>query len=73
VKVRYDPADDILLIMLSEKLLAYGEEITPQVIAHYSKDDELVEMEMLDANELFSKKKEIYVPEYIKQKAAHIP
>ena len=72
MKVRYDPADDILLIMLSEKLLAYGEEITPQVIAHYSKDDELVEMEMLDANELFSKKKEIYVPEYIKQKSAHI-
>ena len=72
MKVRYDPADGILLITLSEKLLAYGEEITPQVIAHYSKDDELVEMEMLDANELFSKKKEIYVPEYIKQKSAHI-
>lgn len=59
MKIRYDPADDILLITLKEKPLAYGEEITPQVIAHYSKDDELVEMEVLDANELFSKKKEI--------------
>ena len=72
MKIRYDPADDILLITLSEKPLAYGEEITPQVIAHYSKDNELVEMEVLDANELFSKKKEIYVPEQIQQKAAHI-
>jgi len=27
---------------------------------------------VLDANELFSKKKDIYVPEHIKQKAAHI-
>ena len=72
MKIRYDPADDILLITLSEKPLAYGEEITPQVIAHYSKDNELVEMEVLDANELFSKKKEIYVPEQIQQKAAHV-
>ena len=29
-------------------------------------------MEVIDASELFSKKKEIYVPEYIKQKAAHV-
>ena len=72
MKIRYDPADDILLITLSEKPLAYGEEITPQIIAHYSKDNELVEMEVIDASELFSKKKEIYAPEYIKQKAAHI-
>jgi len=72
VKIKYDPADNILLITLKEKPLAYGEEITPQVIAHYSKDNELVEMEVLDANELFSKKKDIYVPEHIKQKAAHI-
>ena len=59
MKIRQDPADDILLITLSEKPLAHGEEITPQVIAHYSKDDELVEMEVLDANELFSKKKDL--------------
>ncbi len=72
MKIRYDPADDILLITLKEKPLAYGEEITPQIIAHYSRDNELVEMEVLDASELFSKKKEIYVPEYIKQKASHI-
>jgi len=38
------------------KPLAYGEEITPQIIAHYSKDNELVEIEVLDANEIFSKK-----------------
>lgn len=72
MKIRYGPADDILLITLKEKPLAYGEEITSQIIAHYSEDNELVELEVLDANELFSKKKEIYVPEYIKQKAAHI-
>ncbi len=72
MKIRYDPADNILLITLSETPLAYGEEITPQVIAHYSKDNELMEIEVLDANELFSKKKEIYVPEQIQRKAAYI-
>jgi len=72
VKISYDPVDDIMLITLKEKLLAYGEEITPQIIAHYSKDNELVEIEVLDANELFSKREEIYVPEYVKQKGAYI-
>jgi uncharacterized protein YuzE len=72
VKISYDPVDDIMLIKLKEKPLAYGEEITPQIIAHYSKDNELVEIEVLDANELFSKRKEIYVPEYVKQEMAHI-
>ena len=72
MKISYDPVDDIMLITLKEKLLAYGEEITPQIIAHYSKDNELVEIEVLDANELFSKREEIYVPEYVKQKGAYI-
>jgi len=72
VKIRYEPVDDILLITLKDKSLAYGEEITPQIIAHYSKDNELVEIEVLDANELFSKREEIDVPEYVKQKEAYI-
>lgn len=72
MKISYDPVDDILLITLKEKTLAYGEEITPQIIAHYSKDNELVEIEVLDANELFSKKEMIYVPEYVKQEGSHI-
>jgi len=71
-KIRYDPVDDLLLITLKEKLLAYGEEITPQIIAHYSKDNELVEIEVLDANEIFSKKEEIYVPEHVKLEEAYI-
>ncbi len=66
VKISYDPVDDLMLITLKEKPLAYGEEITPQIIAHYSKDNELVEIKVLDANELFSKREEIYVPEYVK-------
>jgi len=53
------------LITLRETQLAYGEEITPQIIAHYSKDNALVEIEVLDASELFAKKEEIYVPEYV--------
>ena len=72
MKIRYDPKDDILLITLRETQLAYGEEITPQIIAHYSKDNALVEIEVLDASELFAKKEEIYVPEYVKQKEAYI-
>lgn len=51
MKISYNPGDDILLIALKEKSLAYGEEITPQIIAHYSKDNELVEIEVLDASE----------------------
>jgi len=31
-----------------------------------------VEIEVLDANELFSKREEIDVPEYVKQKEAYI-
>ena len=72
MKIRYNPVDDILLITIGERHLAYGEEITPQIIAHYSKDNELVEIEVLDASELFSKKEEIYVPEYVKQELAYI-
>ena len=68
MKINYDPDDDILLIALKDEPLAYGEEITPQIIAHYSKDNELVEIEVLDANELFSKKEEINIPELSKQK-----
>ena len=67
MKIRYNPVDDILLITLKEKPLAYGEEITPQIIAHYSKDNELVEIEVIDANEIFSKEEDIYVPEYVKK------
>jgi Protein of unknown function (DUF2283). len=70
MKINYDPNDDILLITLKDKPLAYGEEITPQIIAHYSKDNELVEIEVLDANELFSKREEIYVPESVKEEAS---
>ena len=70
MKINYDPNDDILLITLKDKPLAYGEEITPQIIAHYSKDNELVEIEVLDVNELFSKREEIYVPESVKEEAS---
>ncbi|KAF5412969.1 MAG: hypothetical protein C5S47_00315 [Candidatus Methanogasteraceae archaeon] len=72
MKIRYDPVDDILLITLGGGHLAYGEEITPQIIAHYSKDNELVEIEVLDASELFSRKEEIYVPGHVKQEVAYI-
>jgi len=62
MKIKYDPQSDVLLITLNNKPLAYGEEIFPRIIAHYSDNDELVEIEILDASEIFSKKNEFTIP-----------
>jgi len=50
MKLKYSVNDDILVITLKNEPLSYGEEISGNIIAHYSDKDELVEIEILDAN-----------------------
>ena len=49
-KIRYSKDVDVLLIELSEKPIDYAEE-EGQIIVHFSKDDEPVLLEILNAKE----------------------
>lgn len=49
-KINYDKSADILMIELSEKAVEYAEEEGP-IIIHFSKDEEPVLLEILDAKE----------------------
>jgi uncharacterized protein YuzE len=49
-KISYDKTSDILLIELSEKPIDFAEEEGP-IIIHFSKDEEPVLLEILDAKE----------------------
>ena len=51
------------MITLKNEPLSYGEEISGNIIAHYSDKDELVEIEILDANKFLRIKEEIIIPE----------
>jgi len=63
MKLKYSVNDDILVITLKDEPLSYGEEISGNIIAHYSDKDELVEIEILDANKFLRIKEEIIIPE----------
>ena len=63
MKLSYSPEDDALVITLKDEALSYGEEISDNIIAHYSEKDELVEIEILSASSFFKKESEIIVPE----------
>lgn len=67
-KIRYSKDADVLLIKLSDKAIDYAEE-EGQVIIHFSKDDEPVLIEILDAKEFvlgsissIIKEKEVAIP-----------
>ncbi len=49
-KIKYDKETDILIIELSEKPIDYAEE-EGQIIIHFTKDEEPVLLEVLDAKE----------------------
>ncbi len=49
-KIKYDKETDILIIELSEKPIEYAEE-EGQIIIHFTKDEEPVLLEVLDAKE----------------------
>ena len=63
MKLKYNLEDDVLVITLKDKPLSYGEEISENIIAHYSDKDELVEIEILDASKFLKVKKEVIIPE----------
>jgi uncharacterized protein YuzE len=63
MKLSYSPEDDALVITLKDEAVSYGEEVSDNVIAHYSERDELVEIEILRASSFFQKASEVIVPE----------
>ena len=66
MKLRYNAEDDVLVITLKDEPLSYGEEISGNIIAHYSAKDELVEIEILDTSSFLNKESRIVVPERAK-------
>jgi hypothetical protein len=54
MKVRCNRKDDILTLELSEATIDHAEETGP-IIIHFSADDRLVMLEIVEANDLFSK------------------
>ena len=63
MKLSYSPEDDVLIIALNDKFLSYGEEVSDDIIAHYSQEGELVEIEILGASSFFQKESKVIVPE----------
>ncbi|MBE0431066.1 MAG: DUF2283 domain-containing protein [Dehalococcoidia bacterium] len=63
MKLRYSPEADALVITLKDEALSYGEEVSDDIIAHYSESDELVEIEVLRTSSFFKKRSEVVVPE----------
>jgi uncharacterized protein YuzE len=54
LKVKYSPDADAMVITVKPGKPDHGDETAPGVIMHYNKEDELVEIEILDASELIS-------------------
>ena len=67
-KVIYEPVDDVLNIWLSKKPIDYAED-EDGVIVHYTKNDEPVYIEILNATKFASKNKQV---EPQRQKTASI-
>lgn len=56
-KMIYEPEDDVLNLWLSRKPIDYAEQIG-DVIVHFTKDQEAVYIEILDASKLFKRFKQ---------------
>jgi uncharacterized protein YuzE len=54
LKVKYSPDADAMIITVGSGRPDHGDEKAPGVIMHYDKNNELVEIEILDASELIS-------------------
>ena len=54
MKVRYNRKEDILVLELSRASIDHAEEAGP-IIAHFSEDDKLVLLEILEASDFLSK------------------
>jgi uncharacterized protein YuzE len=67
MNLRYNAGDNVLVITLKDEPLSYGEEISDNIIAHYSEKDELVEIEILDASSFLKEESKVVVPEIAKK------
>jgi len=56
----------VLVITLKDQPLSYGEEISANIVAHYSEENELVEIEILEASLFLRQESRIAVPERAK-------
>ncbi len=65
-KFKYEKEDDILNIWLSDRKIDYGDQ-TGDVIVHFTKDEEPVYIEILDASK-FLKRQAEDLPKEIKQR-----
>ena len=50
MKIKYYPDADVLEMRITDDNLDYGVQASDEIILHYSKDDKLVKIEMLDAS-----------------------
>jgi len=50
MEIKFDKEANALYIKLTNKKIAYTEEITPNIIVDYSEDDKPVGIEILNAN-----------------------
>ena len=50
MEIKFDKEANALYIKLTDKEIAYTEEITPNIIVDYSEDDKPVGIEILNAN-----------------------
>ncbi|WP_293449179.1 DUF2283 domain-containing protein [Persephonella sp.] len=55
MKLEYDKEANALYIKLTDKKIAYTEEITPNIIVDYSEDNKPVGIEILNANREINK------------------
>lgn len=65
-KFKYEKEDDVLNIWLSDRKIDYGDQ-TGDIIVHFTKDEEPVYIEILDASK-FLKRQAEDLPREIKQK-----
>jgi hypothetical protein len=54
MRLRYNRKEDILILELSEAAIDHAEEVGP-IITHFSPDDRLVLLEILEASDFLSK------------------
>ena len=54
MRVRYNRKEDILTLVMSEAPIDHAEEVGP-IIIHFSPDDRLVLLEILEASDFLSK------------------
>ncbi len=54
MKVKYNRKEDILILELSEATIDHAEEAGP-IVAHFSTDDRLILLEILEASDFLSK------------------